>query len=306
MHHAIIISHAGAESKEAMKEILDSIPELKGWTDYQDISSGLVNKIYKVKIKNKYKILRILNDNAFALGIDRNSEMYNFHLAKNTRVVPKLLEHGKNYMVTEYFPGKIIHNNDLKDKNKLLDIIESMELLHMGNKFVNEFDPFRMITFYQSWLRNNGYSFKKHNIKMWLIKKYLKRDPSKFVPCHNDIRAFGNIIETKDGIKFVDLEFTGNNDPCYEIGFLWSESKLSISDLYLMIDYYFEDNIIENAAKAQLYAIVADYMWYLQGVIGSKLGDNEDIWYMYSKITYHNFKDKTKVTNLIRLLNLLF
>ena len=143
-------------------------------------------------------------------------------------------------------------------------------------------------------------------MKMWLIKKYLKRDPSKFVPCHNDIRAFGNIIETKDGIKFVDLEFTGNNDPCYEIGFLWSESKLSISDLYLMIDYYFEDNIIENAAKAQLYAIVADYMWYLQGVIGSKLGDNEDIWYMYSKITYRNFKDKSKVTNLMRLLNLLF
>jgi hypothetical protein len=34
-----------------MKEVLNTIPELKGWTDYEDISTGLINKIYKVKIK---------------------------------------------------------------------------------------------------------------------------------------------------------------------------------------------------------------------------------------------------------------
>lgn len=291
-----------------MKEILDSIPELKGWTDYEDISTGLINKIYKVKIKNKYKILRLLNENAFHLGIDRANEFYNFSLVEKTNVVPEVLSfsYTLNYMVTEYLPGRTVSNHTFKTKSKLFDVIDSMKQFHTSYKFINEFNPFEMINFYESWLTSKGYKFKKHKLKIKLIQKYLKRNPDDFVPCHNDIRAYGNIIETKDGMKFVDLEFTGNNDPCYELGFLWSESKLTVDDLHMMIYYYFGKNVIKNSAKAQLYAIVADYMWYLQGIVGSKLGSQEDMWKMYAMITYENFRNKSKPMNLIRLLSLLF
>jgi thiamine kinase-like enzyme len=292
-----------------MKEVLDTIPELKGWTDYEDISTGLINKIYKVKIKNKYKILRLLNENSFDLGINRTEEFYNSHIIQETKVVPKVLGFdglSKKYLITEYLPGKVLVNNDLKDKSKMFNVIDSMKKFHTSQKFLNEFDPFKMILFYEGWLSSKGYKFKKDRIKIKLIKKYMKRDLNEFVSCHNDIRAYGNIIETKNGIKFVDLEFTGNNDPCYEIGFLWSESKLSIDDLHMMIYYYFGKDVIKNSAKAQLYAIVSDYMWYLQGLVGNKLGNQEDVWLMYSTITYDNFKNKSKIKNLIPLLISLF
>jgi len=305
MHHDIIISQTGVESKEDMKEILDKIPQLNGWTEYEDISTGLINRIYKVKVKDKYRILRLLNENAFDLGIDRTSEFYNSYISYATKTTPEILGFDstfKNYIITEYLDGKVISNSDIKNKSKLFNVMDSMKKFHENSRFVNEFDPFKMILFYESWLINRGYKFKKSKIKIKLIKKYLKRNNSDFVPCHNDIRAFGNIIQTNDGIKFVDLEFTGNNDPCYEIGFLWSESKLTIDDLHIMIYYYFGKDVIKNSAKAQLYAIVADYMWYLQGIVGSKLGNEEITWKMYATITYNNFKDKSKFINLFRLL----
>jgi thiamine kinase-like enzyme len=291
-----------------MENLLNSIPELKGWTSYEDISSGLINKIYKIKLKNNYKILRVLNQNAEDLGIDRSNEIYNFHIAQKTKVIPKLLGFNNkfNYIVTEFIPGKILHNKDLKNKATVLNIIDSMKQFHNSSSFVNEFNPFDMIYFYESWLQNRGYKFKNHSFKIKVIKKFLDRDPSKFVPCHNDIRAFGNIIETKNKIKFVDLEFTGNNDPCYEIGFFWSESKLSIDDLHLITYYYFGKDVEKNSAKAQLYAIVADYMWYLQGVIGDKIDYEEEMWKFYAKITYRNFKSKSSFINIIKLLKTQF
>lgn len=290
-----------------MKKLLNSIPELNNWIDYEDISTGLVNKIYKIRFKDGYKILRVLNDRSYDLGINRTNEFYNSTISQKSNITPKLLgfNFDFNYLVTEYLDGKVITNNDL-DFITIDSIVQSMKSFHKNNRFVNEFNPFEMINFFEQWLIEHGYKFKKDKIKIRIIKKFLKRDVSQFVPCHNDIRAFGNIIDTQDRIKFVDLEFTGNNDPCYDIGFFWSESGLSMDWLNKIVYLYFEKDVSKNAAKAQLYAVVADYMWHLQGLIGSKLCGNEDKWLMYSNTTYNNYKNKSKTKNLIRLLISLF
>lgn len=286
-----------------MKSLLNTIPQLKGWQDYENITTGLINKIYKIKLKDDYKILRVLNDRSSDLGINRTNEFYNSSIAQKSNIVPKLLGFDSDfkYLVTEYLEGKVITNNDL-DFIHIDNIISAMKSFHSNDRFVNEFNPFDMIKFFEKWLTDRGYTFKKDKVKIKIIKKFLKRNVSEFVPCHNDIRAFGNIIDTKNGIKFIDLEFTGNNDPCYDIGFFWSESKLSIDWLHQIIYSYFKKDVIKNSAKAQLYAIVADYMWYLQGLVGSKTCGNEDLWLSYSKSTYNNFKEKSKIKNLTRLL----
>ena len=44
------------------------------------------------------------------------------------------------------------------------------------------------------------------------------------VPCNNDLLA-ANVIDPGDRLWLIDYEYSGNNDPFFEIGNLWSEAK---------------------------------------------------------------------------------
>ena len=45
------------------------------------------------------------------------------------------------------------------------------------------------------------------------------------VPCNNDLLA-ANIIDDGARLWFIDYEYAGNNDACFELGNIWSEANL--------------------------------------------------------------------------------
>ena len=51
------------------------------------------------------------------------------------------------------------------------------------------------------------------------------REPT--VPCNNDLLA-ANIIDDGDRLWLIDYEYSGNNDPCFELGNIWSEAALTL------------------------------------------------------------------------------
>ncbi len=58
------------------------------------------------------------------------------------------------------------------------------------------------------------------------------------VPCNNDLLA-ANFIDDGDRIWIIDFEYAGNNDPCFELGNIWSESTLDAPLLdHLVTAYY--------------------------------------------------------------------
>jgi len=50
------------------------------------------------------------------------------------------------------------------------------------------------------------------------------------VPCNNDLLA-ENFIWTGERFQLIDYEYSGNNDPMFELGNVWSESNLSLEQL---------------------------------------------------------------------------
>ena len=50
------------------------------------------------------------------------------------------------------------------------------------------------------------------------------------MPCNNDLLA-GNFIDDGGKIWLIDYEYSGNNDPCFELGNIWSEANLSLEQL---------------------------------------------------------------------------
>ena len=87
------------------------------------------------------------------------------------------------------------------------------------------------------------------------------------MPCHNDLLA-GNLLAVPDGaggeeIRIVDYEYAGNNDPCFELGNIWSEATLPPELLDVLVAAYFGRERPDQVARARLFALMSQYGWTL-------------------------------------------
>jgi thiamine kinase-like enzyme len=109
------------------------------------------------------------------------------------------------------------------------------------------------------------------------IRRALAVDQST-VPCNNDLLA-ENFIEDGERMWIIDYEYSGNNDPCFELGNIWSECGLSTEQLDELVTAYYGQRLRHKTARAHLQGIVAKYGWTLWGCIQSASSPLEfDFW----------------------------
>jgi thiamine kinase-like enzyme len=82
------------------------------------------------------------------------------------------------------------------------------------------------------------------------------------VPCNNDLLA-ANFIDDGDRLWVIDWEYAGNNDACFELGNIWSESNLSLDHLELLVDSYYGIHLRNKVARARLLGLMSKYGWTL-------------------------------------------
>jgi len=70
-------------------------------------------------------------------------------------------------------------------------------------------------------------------------------------------------------VWIIDYEYSGNNDPCFELGNIWSECGLSTEQLDELVTAYYGRRLRHKTARAHLQGIVAKYGWTLWGCIQS-------------------------------------
>ena len=68
------------------------------------------------------------------------------------------------------------------------------------------------------------------------------------VPCNNDLLA-ENFIWTGDRFRLIDYEYSGNNDPMFELGNVWSESNLSLAQLDELVAHYYGRPLVNKVAR---------------------------------------------------------
>jgi thiamine kinase-like enzyme len=100
------------------------------------------------------------------------------------------------------------------------------------------------------------------------IEKVLEVTDQGTVPCNNDLLA-GNFIEDGDRVWLIDYEYSGNNDPSFELGNIWSECALSTDQLEELVTAYHGRRLRHKIARARLQGIVSKYGWTLWGCIQS-------------------------------------
>jgi thiamine kinase-like enzyme len=138
--------------------------------------------------------------------------------------------------------------------------------LHSGPRFVNDFDMFEIQQGYLRIVTEHGFRLPGRYVdfapQVERIRSAFAVRPTPTVPCNNDLLA-GNIIDDGRQLWLIDYEYSGNNDPCFELGNVWSEAALPLEALEELVAAYDGRLLRHRVARARLWGLMSKYGWTL-------------------------------------------
>lgn len=185
-------------------------------------------------------------------------------------------------LLIDWIPGRTLQAADLRQDSVIPAVAGACRQLHAGPRFVNDFDMFDIQRRYLDTARQRGFRLPDRYTDfapaLAEIARVLHLHPPVTVPCNNDLLA-ANIIDDGTRLWLIDYEYSGNNDPCFELGNIWSESNLSEEQLDMLVTCYFGRHSAAAKARARLQGLASQYGWTLWGVIQSAVSELDfDFW----------------------------
>lgn len=264
----------GGLPRAADQRVIRALDELLGrggWTAAEPLPGGLTNDIRRVTLSDgRYAVLRVPGASDEALGIDRAEERHNARAAASVGVSPRVLaESASGASLVDWIDGRTLTGADLDDPVLLRRVALTCRALHAGPRFAGDFDMFavqqRYLAVAQQRELRLPVDYLDYSPVLARIHAALAAVPDPARPCHNDLLA-ANILD--DGrIWFIDWEYSGNNEPAFELGNLWSEADLAEDRLADLVAAYLGHPDARATARARLFAAVAQYGWTLWGCI---------------------------------------
>ena len=252
-------------------ELLDSMPCTAGRPrTVEDLSGGLTNRNLKVTTPDGVVVVRIPTPGPSLLGIDRDHEHANSVAAAEAGVGAPVLHYRPGIgLAVGFLPGRTLSDADLQDPDVLRRVAVACRQLHAGPRFGNEFDMFEVQARYRRIVADNGFRLPpRYDEFVPLVERIREalgpRDGT--VPCNNDLLA-ENLLDDGERVRIIDYEYSGNNDPCFELGNIWSEATLPEPLLEVLVTAYFGRPRPVQVARARLFALVAKYGWTLWAAI---------------------------------------
>ena len=250
--------------------LLDSIPvTAEHPRTVTDLPGGLTNRNLKVVTPSATVVVRIPGEGSELLEIDRDAEHRNSLAAATAGVGPPVVHHRPGEGITvEFLPGRTLTDDDLHRPEILGLVATACRTLHAGPRFVGEFDMFAVQTRYRRIVADHGFRVPDRYDEFAPTVERVRAalGPRRTVPCHNDLLA-GNLLLVPTGageeVRIVDYEYSGNNDPCFELGNIWSEATLPPELLDVLVGAYFGRPRPDQVARARLFALMSQYGWTL-------------------------------------------
>jgi thiamine kinase-like enzyme len=269
----VVVRTAAALRDADLVDILDAVPCLRdpGERRLERIDGGLTNLNVKVTFSDPFRqtvIARIATDDSALLAIDRDAEHANSLAAARTGVAPEVacrsVEAG--VLVVNWVQGRTCSVTDVRDDANLPRLAAACRLLHAGPKFAGSFDMFALQRRYLEIVAKHGFRLPPGYLDLLpafaSIRQALAVHPAPTVPCHNDLLA-ENLIDDGSRLWMIDFEYSGNNEACFELGNLSSESGLSVPQLTELVRLYYGRPEPAKVARARLLALASKYGWTL-------------------------------------------
>jgi len=232
------------------------------------LEGGLTNFNFKVSTPERIAVVRLSSSDGDLLAIDRDAEQVNSRRAADSGAAPAVLDHLPDHqaLVVAWVEGRTLVPDDLRDEPTLFKAAAACRTLHAGPRFVGEFDMFDVQRGYLEIVRERGFRLPSRYLDLLpqvdRVAAALAVRREGTVPCNNDLLA-ANLIDDGERLWVIDYEYSGNNDPCFELGNLWSESDLSPDHLDLLVDSYYGSHLRHKVARARLLGLMSKYGWTL-------------------------------------------
>jgi thiamine kinase-like enzyme len=252
-----------------LQAALDQLPLLAGSPrSVEPLEGGLTNVNIKVTTPDRIAVLRLSSSDGELLAIDRAAENTNSRRAAESGAAPAVLDYlpELKVLVVEWVEGRTLQPEDLRDEATLVRAADVCRTLHAGPRFDGDFDMFRLQRHYLSLVQERGFRLPPRYLELMpeadRIADALAVQRGATVPCNNDLLA-ANFIDDGDRLWVIDYEYSGNNDECFELGNIWSESHLSLDHLELLVDSYYGRHLHHKVARARLLGLMSNFGWTL-------------------------------------------
>jgi thiamine kinase-like enzyme len=249
-----------------------------------ELSGGLTNVNYLVTANGVNYVVRIPGRSTELLAVDRDNERHNAEAASTTGVSPQVVEFLPEWdvMILEFIEGETMSGRALRTPEQARRMAGSLRRLHTAPRFRRMFDMFRLTEFYLGVCDERSVTipdgFREQMDRVSQIERAFIANPVPTVPCHNDLLA-SNYIDDGDQLWIVDFEYSGNNDPCFELGDTAQECEYDRELREVLCEAYFGEFREDRLARMNLQAVMADVGWTLWAAIQAKISTIDyDFW----------------------------
>ncbi len=271
-----------------MSVIEEAIGQMEEWKgkaiSIQPLSGGLTNSNYRVDVDGTPHVVRVPGESTELLAVDRNNEHHNTRAAADAGVAPRVLHYlpDQCVMVLEFLHGTTMSKDSLNAPGMPTRMAASIKRLHAGPRFLTDFNMFRLTEYYLSVCEErairipDGYLERMATVAQ--IENAMSVNPLPTVPCNNDLLA-ENYIDDGKQLWLIDYEYSGNNDPTFELGNTCQEMQFSDRQIYEVCEAYFGSVSSSKIARMKLNMIMSDVGWGLWAAIQAKISKIEfDFW----------------------------
>ena len=276
---------------EHATEVMEALRRAPGFETAEAVQitrlGGLTNLVHRVDLPDGSVIVRIPGSGTEDY-IDRAVELHNAYAAARAGVSPEVI-HGEadtGLMITRAIPDIETMTPDLfrSRKGSSGRAGAALAKLHTsGQTFDFRFELFAMIDDYLKVLSTKDVDLPEgyHEVVAAArpVKEALDMADPPLAPCHCDPLC-ENFLDDGRVMWIVDWEYSGMNDPLWDLGDLSVEAGMDAGqDAELMAAYFGRAPNAAETGRMVIYKAMCDLLWTLWGLI-QHADDNpvEDFW----------------------------
>jgi thiamine kinase-like enzyme len=275
-----------AETTTTTPTIEDVIAAIPAWAAATDvraeaIPAGLTNHNYRVTVDGTPFFVRVPGPGGDLLAVDRGNEVHNTRAAAAAGVGPAMVHHlpAWDVFALAWLEARTMSNERFAAMDDAPErVAASLRRLHAGPRFRDDFDMVRTTERYIGVVDGRGFpiphGYRDGIHELPRIEAALAAHPLPTVPCHNDLLA-ENYLDDGERLWIVDYEYSGNNDPTFELGNTCQELGWGDDRIERLCRAYFGEATERLLARMRLQMIMSDLGWTLWAAIQAAISPIE-------------------------------
>jgi thiamine kinase-like enzyme len=262
---------------ERIRDVLARVPSF-GDTRWEEVEitplDSFTNLSYKLTVHDSAYVLRLAGKGTSSY-IDRGAEEHNARIATEAGLNAEVLffDAQDGTMLSRFIDGPHMDKMEFRrDPEAPARAALTLRRLHgIGRAFRSRFGPYAPIDYYLDLLRAlrsplpDAYHEVRSDAKR--VRRTLEAAPVRPTSCHNDTCP-ENFVEVGSRVYLIDWEYSGMNDPAWDLADLSVEGGFGPEQDRKMVEAYWGEAVPSGFyERVVLQKAMSDYFWGLWSLV---------------------------------------